>query len=229
MPDELRIVVDGVTVSSRVWPCTDSTRPAAVLLPGTGATAEDWDVVAARLSERRTVFAVDLRGHGRSDWPGTYSIRLLADDVRGFLDRIEIAPVDLVGHSLGGLVALEVAAAVPGQVRRLVLEDVGMPHPRAPAPPVRPDGPLPFDWAVVEQVRPEIDDPDPQWGDLVSRIPTPTLVIGGGRDSFVPPEHIAELVGRLPDGRLATIEGGHLVHENRPDEFMHQLRDFLDD
>src|SRR4051812_37227577 len=227
MPNDIRVVVDGITLSSFVWPCARPSAPDVLLLHGTGATAEDWDVVATRLSDHRTVYAVDLRGHGRSDWPGTYSIDLLAEDVLGLLDQ-RTQPVDLVGHSLGGLVACKVAAAMPARVRRLVLEDVGIPHPRPPAPPERPEGPLAFDWAVVEQVRPEIDDPDPQWSDIVSRVRAPTLAIGGGSQSFVPHEHVAELVGRLQDGRLATIESGHLVHQSRPDEFIDLLLDFLD-
>jgi pimeloyl-ACP methyl ester carboxylesterase len=151
----------------------------------------------------------------------------MADDVSGLLERLGSEPVDLVGHSLGGLVASKVAASSPGRVRKLVLEDVGVPHVRQAATPDRPEGPLAFDWGVVEQVRPEIDDPDPSWGELVSTIQAPTLVIGGGASSFVPQEHVAELVGRLVDGRLVTIDAGHLVHGSRPEEFLEQLRTFL--
>lgn len=226
-PAAVSMLVDGISLVSRVWSCPRPNGPAVVLLHGTGATAEDWDLVAAGLSDRRTVLAVDLRGHGRSDWPGTYSIQLLAQDVSAMLDRLDAGPVDLVGHSLGGLVACKVAAAAPRQVHRLVLEDVGLPHPRPASTPARPAGPLPFDWAVVEQVRPEIDDPDPSWADVVSQIQAPTLVIAGGPSSFVPQQHIAELVERIGTGRLVTIDSGHLVHQSQPDEFIEQLRAFL--
>jgi pimeloyl-ACP methyl ester carboxylesterase len=227
VPKDLSVVVNGVALSLRVWPCASPSGPAVVLLPGTGATAEDWDVVATKLSGERPVFAVDLRGHGRSEWPGTYSIQLFADDVSGTLEHFGDAPVDLVGHSLGGLVACKVAASSPARVRTLVLEDVGLPHPRPVATPGRPEGQLPFDWAVVEQVRPEIDNPDPSWGDIVGDIQAPTLVIAGGSRSSVPQSHVSELVERLANGQLVTIEAGHLVHENRPDEFIHQLRTFI--
>ena len=121
-----------------------------------------------------------------------------------------------------------VAAEQPGLVRRLVLEDVGILHPRPAAPPPRPEGTLPFDWRVVEQVRPEIDDPDPGWRDVVARIAAPALVIGGGPSSSVPQAHVAELVRTVPDGRLVTVDAGHLVHATRPDEFTHHLMAFLD-
>ena len=227
MPEQRDVVV-GVTLRMRVWAAAAMTRPPVVLLPATGETAEDWDAVASSLHSSRTVYAVSLRGHGSSDWPGSYSIQAMADDVVGALRQLDDGPVDLVGHSLGGLVACAVASAQPESVRRLVLEDVGVPHARSAAPPSRPDGDLAFDWRVVEQVRPEIDDPDPRWGEVVARISAPTLVIAGGPSSPVPQEHVAELVRTVADGRLVTLDAGHLVHDARPDEFTHHLLAFLD-
>ena len=224
----MKVRVDGVALVVKVWPGQDPACPPAVLLPGTGETAEDWDLVALSLCSSRTVYAVNLRGHGPSDWPGEYSIQLLADDVAGLLRQLDDRPVDLVGHSLGGLVACKVAVACPERTLRLVLEDVGVPHPRPAAPPARPQGMLAFDWGVVEQVRPEIDDPDPEWGRIMSGISAPTLVIGGGSRSPVPQEDLAELVQLLADGRLVTIDAGHLVHAMKPDDFIHHVLVFLD-
>ena len=228
MPQQHVVAVGGVTLAVRVWPGVDPSLPPVVLLPATGETAEDWDAVASALQPSRTVYAVSLRGHGSSDWPGSYSIASMADDVTGLLPRLGAGAVDLVGHSLGGLVACLVAAEHPELVRRLVLEDVGVPHTRPAAPPPRPEGDLPFDWRVVEQVRPEIDDPDPRWADVVAAIPAPTLVIAGGPSSPVPQEHIAELVDAIPDGRMITVDAGHLVHETLPDEFIQHLLAFVD-
>lgn len=228
MPEDRTTVVDGVRLRVRTWTCPGAARPPVVLLPATGETAEDWDVVAAALQPTRTVHAVDLRGHGDSDRPGTYSIALMADDVTGLLPQLEASPVDLVGHSLGGLVACRAAAAGPERVRRLVLEDVGLLHPRAAAPPPRPEGPLRFDWAIVEQVRPEIDDPAEDWPRVVSALPMPALVVAGGPSSPVPSEHIGELVALLPDGRSVTVDAGHLVHAREPAAFVRQLLGFLD-
>lgn len=228
MPNQLDVAVDGVTLRVRAWPAVDPAGRSVVLLPATGETAEDWDAIASSLHASRTVHAVSLRGHGASDWPGHYSIQAMAEDVTGLLRQLDDQPVDLVGHSLGGLVACSVASAHPELVRRLVLEDVGVPHARPAAAPTRPAGVLPFDWRMVEQVRPEIDDPDPRWSDAIARIQAPTLVIAGGPGSPIPQEHIAELVRTVPDGRLVTLDAGHLVHATRPDEFTHHLLAFLD-
>ena len=207
---------------------TEPVAPPVMLLHGTGATARTWDAVAAELSATRRVIAVDLRGHGESDWPGAYSIALMAQDITALLDRLVLGQVDLVGHSLGGLVALRVAAASPAEVRRLVLEDVGMPHARRPAPPARPPGALQFDWRVVEQVRPEVDDPDPAWPAVVRSVAAPTLVVAGGPRSFVAAEYVAELVAALPDGRSVALDTGHEVHEADPEGFTRELLAFLD-
>ncbi|GAA0367274.1 MULTISPECIES: alpha/beta fold hydrolase [Micromonospora] len=227
MPDLIDIMLGGLLLSLRVWPAADPARTPVVLLPATGRTAEDWDVIAAELAVDRTVYAVDLRGHGDSDWPGEYRLELFAQDVLGLLDRLDTGPVDLVGHSLGGLVACRAAAAGTRRIRRLVLEDIGFPHPRPPAPPQRPAGELPFDWRVVEQVRPEVDEPGRDWAGIIARITVPTLLIGGGPSSPVPQQHIAELAARLADARLVTISAGHLIHETAPTAYLNTLTTFL--
>lgn len=101
--------------------------PPIVLLHALGERASDWDVVAGPLAAHRRVYAVDLRGHGDSEWPGEYSLELMRNDVLALLDTAGLDQVDLVGHSLGGVVAYLVAAAQPGRIRSLVLEDVPVP------------------------------------------------------------------------------------------------------
>ncbi len=223
-----RVAVGEVTLVLRTHPCEESVAPPVLLLPGTAATAEDWDAVAEALSTTRTAMAVNLRGHGGSDWPGRYAVALLADDVEALLDTLPAGPVDLVGHSLGGLVACRVAAARPDRVRRLVLEDVGLLQPRTPSMPDRPSGTLDYDWAMVEQVRPEIDSPDPGWPEVVRAIIVPTLIIGGGDASPVPQHWLRALADLLPDGRVETIDVGHLVHTHEPVAFTERLLAFLD-
>ena len=91
----------------------------------------------------------------------------------------------------------------------------------------RPDGPLEFDWRVVEQVRPEIDDPAPDWPDVVRRVDVPTLVLAGGATSPMPQEHVHELATTLPRGRSRTIDAGHCIHERRPEAFLAAVTEFL--
>ncbi len=150
-----------------------------VLLHATGETSETWADFMSR-PQMGCAYALDLRGHGRSVWQGPYGLEVFAADVLGFMDEVGLAEVDLVGHSLGGLVACLVAAGAPGRIRRLVLEDVGVPHPREVVVVERPAGPLDFDWDLVGPVPAQIDEPDPQWPVRVGQIQADTLVVAGG-------------------------------------------------
>jgi len=214
-----------VSLHVRTWSCPAPTHPPVVLLPGTGLTATDWEPIAAALAHTRLVHAVDLRGHGSSSWPGTYSIDLMAGDVVRLLPRLG-RRVDLVGHSLGGLVACLVALSSP-RVRRLVLEDVGLLRPRTQTPAQRPARTLPFDWAMVEQVRPEVDTPSQRWRDVLGSLPVPVLAVSGGSRSFVPVEWVDDLVAAVPDGAMVTIDAGHEIHARRPAEFLDAVLAFL--
>ncbi|OBZ16241.1 alpha/beta hydrolase [Bacillus sp. FJAT-27264] len=81
-----------------------------VLLHGFCGSAEYWEKVIPRLSSSYRVIAPDLRGHGESDAPlGAYTIESMSGDVLALLDSLELSKVTLLGHSLGGYVALSFA------------------------------------------------------------------------------------------------------------------------
>ncbi|MER5177432.1 alpha/beta hydrolase [Streptomyces sp. NPDC002896] len=232
MENALRTVqANGITLAYRTWGPDQAPddAPPVVLLHCRGADSTDWDRIAGPLSAARRVYALDLRGHGRSDWPGTYTYESMRDDVLAFLTALGIERTDLVGHSLGGAAAYLLAQQHPECVRRLVLEDVPAPFPLdPPRPPAeRPDGDLAFDWAMVLQTDEQRNTPDPVWWEHMGRITMPTLLIGGGATSLIPQDHIAVLADLLLDARLITIDAGHLVHETRPKEFLVAVEAFL--
>ncbi len=81
-----------------------------------------WHRIMPRLAERHRVIAVDLRNHGRSDRiRGPFQIADLADDVAAVLDAAGVASATVVGYSMGGMTAQELARRHPGKVDRLVL------------------------------------------------------------------------------------------------------------
>lgn len=200
-----------------------------VLLHALGETSADWDRIAPAFAEDYTVFALDLRGHGRSDRTGTYRLTEMRDDLLGFLALLHLAPVTLVGHSMGGIVAYLVAQQQPKAVSRLVLEDVLPPLPTDPPRPVpdRPGGSLEFDWAVVRALNPERNNPPEQWWTGLAEITAPTLVLGGGPASHIPQDGLARMAARMPHARLRTIAAGHRIHDERPEEFLAEVRAFL--
>jgi pimeloyl-ACP methyl ester carboxylesterase len=112
--------------------------PPLVLLHGIGADHREWALSLAMLARKRRVLAFDLLGHGKSDKPSgpgvVYRVRFLAEAVAAGIEALPDPPgrVDLLGHSLGGAVAMEVARRHPRLVRRLVLVDAaGLPLERA--------------------------------------------------------------------------------------------------
>ncbi|MER5641632.1 alpha/beta fold hydrolase [Kitasatospora sp. NPDC002227] len=198
-----------------------------VLLHGLGEGAAGWVPLLPALARGRRVYAVDLRGHGASSWPGEYSLELMRDDVLAWLDRAGLARVELVGHSMGGVVAYLLAALHPARISRLVLEDVPVPRPRVAVAPVRPEGDLAFDWEMVLAVRAQLDRPDPAWRELLPLITAPTLVLSGGPASHIPQSWLAELAGRIPGAALRTVPVGHLIHQDAPEEFLATVQEFL--
>ena len=97
-----------------------------VLIHGLGASVATWRDNLAPLAERLTVYAVDLPGHGDSDKPDiSYDADSMIEFVRAFVDHLSIENPALVGHSLGGGLALITALAHPELLSRLVLVSSG--------------------------------------------------------------------------------------------------------
>jgi 3-oxoadipate enol-lactonase len=93
-----------------------------VLIQGLGVGRWGWEPVVDRLARRFQVITVDNRGIGASDAPpGPYSVRAMAEDVVAVLDDAGVGSASVVGTSLGGMVAQELALAHPDRVDRLVL------------------------------------------------------------------------------------------------------------
>jgi N-formylmaleamate deformylase len=117
-------------------------RPPLVLLPGITSPAASWEFVGERLAETHDVYILDNRGRGLSQGGADLSYRL-DDSARDTEELIRTLGLDrpaLVGHSMGGRIAVRLAARAPGCVGKLVLVD----------PPVSGPGrrayPLPLNW-----------------------------------------------------------------------------------
>lgn len=100
--------------------------PPLLCLHGITQTAHSWDEVAPALARTHHVRALDQRGHGDSSWApdGDYRIATQNRDVEAFLCTVGATPSVLVALSMGGLVALTLAARAPALVRALVVVDI---------------------------------------------------------------------------------------------------------
>ncbi|NED10282.1 alpha/beta hydrolase [Streptomyces sp. SID9124] len=225
-PEVHSVRAGGIRLAYRVW--GDPAAPPVVLAHGRCGNSRDWAHIAARLAGTHRVYAFDFRGHGLSDWPGRYSFELFRDDLHGFLEARNLAGATVVGHSMGGAAAYLLAERHPGLIGRLVIEEAPPPLPLDPPRPVpeHPGGELDFDWPVVPSVDAQLNAPDPAGRELLGDIDVPTLVVGGGPSSRIAQEDLAWMADRIPGAELVTIDAGHLVHTERPEEFLAALRSF---
>jgi len=98
-----------------------------VLLHGLLGSGRNWQTAGAGLAEAaggRNVWALDLRNHGKSPWSEVISYDAMVADVLAWLDARGLGAVELMGHSMGGKVAMALACRHPARVRRLVVVDI---------------------------------------------------------------------------------------------------------
>ena len=207
-----------------------------VLVHGLAGSARWWRRNVAALAEQHTVYLVNLPGFGSFRRRPRFTLTEGADWLAEWIEAVGIAPCHVVAHSMGGYLAIRLAASRPGLVRRLVLVAPAVVAGRRPirAYPLalvaaglamRPSflpllaldtlraGPLTILRAarglLAEDVRNEL-----------RAIGAPTLLIWGERDALVPPSIGPLMRAELPDARLLILRGaGHVPQYDRPDEF----------
>jgi pimeloyl-ACP methyl ester carboxylesterase len=245
---------DGTEIAYQEWG-SDSGGPPVVLQHGFVADSSlNWvgpGVVKALVDAGRRVVTVDARGHGASSKPhdpSLYGEERMARDLIAVLDAIGVEQLDLVGYSMGAVVALIVASRDP-RVRRLVVGGLGASAVELGGVDtrVRPTA------SVIEALRstaPDaIEDPlvasfrtlaDLVGADrealaaqaqsahaeqiLLQQIGAPTLVIGGDADEVAPRPQV--LASAIPDARLLIVPGDHLSAVAAP-EFSPAIVEFL--
>ena len=118
------VSVNGLRLHYLQW--GDERQQPLLLLHGGSAHAHWWDFFVTPFTAAYRVLALDLRGHGDSQWaePPAYEIAAYAADVSGFIDTLALTNVVLAGHSLGGLVAVACAPLVQQRLAALVIMDV---------------------------------------------------------------------------------------------------------
>lgn len=244
---------DGLNIAYHEWG-TPGGIP-VVLQHGFSATSlSNWElpgIVGGLLAAGRHVLAVDARGHGESDKPydpAFYGEQRMAGDVRVLLDLIGAAEVDLVGYSMGGIVALLVAAG-DSRIRRLVTggigasaAEIGGVDRRALAGQALVDGLLTEDISTIDDPRvmafrafAEASGADRKALAAqalashhspigLERITAATLVLAGCDDYLATRPEV--LAAAIPGARWRVLSGDHLTVVRNP-EFIDAVVKFL--
>jgi pimeloyl-ACP methyl ester carboxylesterase len=244
--------VGGLLRHARVYPCTDSdARPSRaqpiVILPGLGCAAWMYRRLARRLAPEREVWAYDHPGMGFSQASLRDPLRIeqLTDHLAAWMLARDFVGVPVLGHSLGGEVAIDLAARYPQLPSCLILcAPTGIPeNPSVTAQLIRFafDAPgerlglYPLAAAAYLRTGPRAfwlahDQDVHQTGPLISQVECPALVIDGTRDPVIRAWTLAIMCERLPRARALTVLGGtHAIMDSRPQEVADQTLNFLRD
>jgi len=103
---------------------TVGSGPPLVVLHGLFGSGSNWRSVARELAATHSVTSVDLRNHGASPWADLMDYGEMADDVLQLIDRLKLDRPTLMGHSMGGKVAMALALRHPDRIGRLIVVDI---------------------------------------------------------------------------------------------------------
>ncbi|HWK52823.1 MAG TPA: alpha/beta fold hydrolase [Hyphomicrobiales bacterium] len=98
--------------------------PPLVILHGLYGNHANWSAHARQLADDFAVYGFDARNHGQSPWADSMTLQDMADDVAQTLRALDLGPVAVVGHSMGGKTAMLLAQQQPALVRRLAVVDI---------------------------------------------------------------------------------------------------------
>lgn len=97
-----------------------------LFIHGLGSSGRDWEPQLPHFAQYYQVITVDIRGHGRSGKPvGPYSVAQFAEDVAALMEALAIAPAHVVGISMGGMIAFQLAVNHPTLIRTLTIVNSG--------------------------------------------------------------------------------------------------------
>lgn len=101
-----------------------STGPNLVIIHGLFGNSDNWHSIAQALSSEFQVYCLDLPNHGRSSPLEEVSYRSMADRILDWADTLQLEHISLLGHSMGGKVAMQVACQAPERVQHLIVADI---------------------------------------------------------------------------------------------------------
>ena len=207
--------------------------PPLVLINGLGIDVSECGQLIEALADRYRVLAFDNRGAGRTGKPDEpYTVAQMAHDTAGLMQALGIERAHVVGISLGGRIALDLALDYPVRVRSLVLVSTCARVERR-----WPSRLLGIVSAVVRGHYPQ-----PRYAfrhqrrasagyDRTASLPelrVPALVVHGRRDHIVPYRLAEDLAAGIPQARLVTVDSGHLYPLTHSSSFTEHVAVFTD-
>ena len=167
----------------------------------------EWDPQVGDLSQRYRTIRYDRRGCGRSQPKDVPQMAdLWVEDMKQLMDSLGLEQAYLGGVSYGGMLLIEFLCKYPDMCRAAVIVS---------ATARGRDGSRPGSVYFPNRL------------ESLSAINAPTLVVQATNDNTFPPEHGEEIANAMPNAELVTLEGGHTINNELPEEFNRAMLEFL--
>ncbi|MFN8384090.1 MAG: alpha/beta hydrolase [Anaerolineales bacterium] len=249
--------INGLYYFAHIVENETTNRPPVILIHGAGGNHLSWPPQIRRL-DGKTIYALDLPGHGQSEGTGRQSVEAYAEDVIVFMQSLKIRSAVIIGISMGSAIALTLALKYPKKVKALallgggakmrvaqsVLETAGNPNTFESAVETintncfsesAPQNLVQLSKQTMLKMRPPV-----LLGDFLAcnefnvleqleQIETPSIVICGAEDKMTPAKFSESLHNGIAKSTLHVLEhAGHMVMLEKPDEVADLLKHFLD-
>ena len=238
-----------------------------VMLHGIFGSSDNWLTHSRMLSEHYHTYALDLRNHGQSGHDDSFDYPSMVDDVLAFMEEQGIEDPVVMGHSMGGKVAMNLAVAHPDKVQKLIVVDIA-PRPYNMENYVVLQGlnAIQIDQVTSRQQADEmlaahVDESDvrqfllknlqrkPEGGfrwklnlqaiseniekiglplQFEGQFEKPTLFVRGARSGYVRDKDLETIKGIFPAATVKTLDTGHWVPAEKPNEFVAVVREWLE-
>jgi pimeloyl-ACP methyl ester carboxylesterase len=230
-------------------------KDSLVFIHGAGGNWTSWYLQRDYFSRDFNCFIMELPGHGAAQSQGAHEVKSYALWIMGALEELEVSNPFVIGHSMGGAVAMDLALRFPALPKGLVLVGTGAKLRVLPRilDEIKDDFAQAVEFicaltfakdvpeemlnvAIAEMLK---NSPDVLYGDFsacerfdimeeVGNIINPTLIICGDQDALTPIKYSRYLVERINGSRLEVIEGaGHMVMLERPKQFNKKVEAFV--
>jgi pimeloyl-ACP methyl ester carboxylesterase len=230
-------------------------KDSLVFIHGAGGSRTSWRYQEDYFSRTFNCYIIELPGHGAAQGPGAPEIKDYALWIKGALDELKLSSPFVIGHSMGGAIAMEIAMRFPALAKGLVLASTGARLRTLPAilsgikqafpetveliceRSFAQDAPAEMKQAKAAEMMK--NSPDVLYGDFsacdrfdimeqVQTINKPTLVICGDQDALAPIKYSRFLADKIAGARLEIIKGaGHMVMLEQAEEFNKKLDAFF--
>ena len=95
-----------------------------IILHGLFGTSDNWQTIAKKIAENYSVYIIDQRNHGRSPHDDEFNYKVMAEDLKNFMESHWMYSARIIGHSMGGKTAMQFATDYPDMVEKLVVVDI---------------------------------------------------------------------------------------------------------